>query len=129
MTSWLTVTQALVYIDKEPGDVSVPALSGALDAAREWVEEKRSDLWITDDNDERVFQPTQSVMLGTAMLANRFYERRSSPLGVASFSEFSTGTILRWDPDMAKLLGIGSEGKFVFGAGGYCPPEVVEESA
>lgn len=129
MSSWLTVPQALVLIDKEPGDVGVPAFSGALNGAREWVETKRSDLFITDEDDERVFQPGAGVLLGTAMLANRFYERRSSPLGVASFSEFSTGTILRWDPDMAKLLGIGTEGAFVFGAAGYVPAEIVEESA
>jgi hypothetical protein len=50
------------------------------------------------------------------MLAHRWYSRRGSPLGVAGYAELGVAGILRFDPDIAKLLGLGTEGPFVFGA-------------
>lgn len=123
MAEWLTESQALALIALTPGDVDATAFGGALEAARDHVEGKRSDLFVpadpvTDPPAPPVFTPGGDVLLGTAMLAHRWYERRSSPLGAAEFSEFGAGTILRHDPDIAKLLGIGTEGAFLFGAGG-----------
>lgn len=117
MSEWLTSTQALVLIGQASGDVDLPTFEGALAAARTVVEGKRSDL-----KDGSIFTPNDAIKLGTAMLANRWYERRSSPLGAAQFSEFGAGTILRYDPDIGRLLGIGTEGSFNFGAAGYVAP-------
>lgn len=120
MSDWLTVPQALVLIGQESGDVDEPTFTGALDAACTKVEEKRSDL-----KDGSAFAADAAIKLGTAMLAHRLYARRGSPLGAAQFTEFGAGTILRYDPDIGRLLGLGTEGKFNFGAAGYTPP--VEE--
>jgi hypothetical protein len=97
----------------------VAALDGAIAAAVAYVEEHRADLF--NDADPPVFVETPTIELGTAMLANRWYQRRSSPLGPATYSEFGGSPLLRHDPDIAKLLGIGGEGRFVFGAAGYKP--------
>lgn len=123
MSTWLDVPQALVLIGQESGDVDEPTFEGALDAACALVERKRSDLFNTEDPPE--FVADAAIKLGTAMLTHRLYARRSSPLGAAQFTEFGAGTILRYDPDIGRLLGIGTEGGFVFGAAGYVP--VVEE--
>jgi hypothetical protein len=123
MADWLTDSQARALIGLESGDTSDDtAFGGALEAARDWVESKRPDLVVAGDPlaepptaDE--FVPNDAIKLGTAMLAHRWYQRRTTPLGTAQFSEFGGGrSILRYDPDIARLLGIGTEGAFMFGA-------------
>lgn len=124
MSVWLSVPQALALIEQASGDVDQPAFGGALDAACAVVERKRSDLWTDpdpeDDEDAPLFVADAAIRLGTAMLAHRLYARRSAPLGAAQFTEFGAGTILRYDPDIGRLLGIGTEGGFNFGAAS-CP--------
>lgn len=82
-------------------------------AACEYVEGKRKDLFSTAVPPMFVAGPM--IKLGTAMLANRLYARRTSPLGASQNVEFGGSDFLRQDPDIAKLLGIGIEGKPVFG--------------
>lgn len=125
MSVWLTVTQALVLIGQESGDVDEATFAGSLDAACALVERKRPDL---ATGDPAVFNPDAAIELGTAMLAHRYYARRSAPLGAAQFTEFGAGTILRYDPDIGRLLGLGTEGGFVFGAAA-CPVEVEDEAS
>lgn len=129
MARWLEVPQALALIGQASGDTNVDenAFEGALDAACEFVQDKRPELWSTPVDDEpAVFEAGARIKLGAAMLAHRLYERRSSPLGAAQYTEFGAGTILRYDPDIGRLLGIGSEGGFNFGGAGWVA-EVVEE--
>lgn len=134
MAEWLSDLQARALIGLEPGEVSDDtAFGGALEAARDWVEKKRSDLMVAGDPEadpptEDVFAADNAIKLGTAMLAHRWYVRRTSPLGSAQYSEFGSGTILRYDPDIAKLLGIGTDGKFVFGAAVPVVEVLVEET-
>lgn len=89
---------------------------GAVAAAVDYVsgpQGKRRDLWSTAE--PPVYQATASIRLGTAMLANRWYTRRVSPLGTSQNVEFGGSDFLRQDPDIAKMLGLGSEGAFVVG--------------
>jgi hypothetical protein len=89
---------------------------GAVAAAVDYVSGplgRRRDLWSTDP--VPVYQATASIRLGTAMLANRWYTRRVSPLGVSQNVEFGGSDFLRQDPDIAKMLGLGSEGAFAIG--------------
>lgn len=67
--------------------------------------------------DEAGFDPPGDVFLGAVMLAARWFQRRGSVLGTsASYSDFGTTTILRHDPDIARLLRIGHHAGFTFGA-------------
>lgn len=120
MADWLTAEQAVALVESS-ATAANPAWVGAVDAACAWVEDKRKDLLV---GTPAVFTPDAAVKLGTAMLANRWYNRRVSPLGTSQNAEFGGTEFLRQDPDVAKLLGIGLEGKFVFGAAGYVPPVV-----
>lgn len=44
--------------------------------------------------------------LGTVMLAGRWFQRRNSLTGVASFGEFGPAYVKQYDPDAALLLGL-----------------------
>jgi hypothetical protein len=111
MTTWLDPDVALAMVEGT-APASSPAWIADVAAARAYVEGKRKDLFV---GDPAVFTPGADVKLGTAMLANRFYARRTSPLGASQNVEFGGTEILRQDPDIAKLCGIGTEGKFVIG--------------
>jgi hypothetical protein len=79
-------------------------------AAAAVVERARKDLLLTeivDDVPVVTFTPDAAVKLAGLMLASRYYARRGSALGVASFGEFGATEILRYDPDVASLLGLG----------------------
>lgn len=72
------------------------------------------------------YAPNDDVKLGAVMLAGRLFARRGTPLGVAGFSEFGGNAMLRHDPDIARLLGIGPHRAFVFGAPALPVEEEVE---
>jgi hypothetical protein len=116
-SEWLSSTSALALIGQRAGAVDDAAFDGSVAAARAYVERVRDDLFvIAGDPPVSTFTPRPDVLLGTAMLAHRLYERRSAPLGSAEYAEFGgPGTILRYDPDIARLIGIGTEGRFVVG--------------
>lgn len=112
------------------------AMSEQVDAAvleelckgvRSWVESKRSDLFGEDDAGQPAFLVTESVRLGAAMLVWRLYKRRETPLGILGATEDGYTGIVREDPDIARLLGIGSAGRFVFG--GHNPTTSLEGGA
>lgn len=115
--TWLepsTVTAVLGASLSEQLDET--ALAAVLPGTRSYVEGKRADL-VTGD--PAVFTPTPAVVLGAAMLAYRLYQRRTTPLGILGATEDGYTGIIREDPDIARLLGVGGAGKFVFG--GYNP--------
>lgn len=126
-STWLTsaVVAALLGSDLAES-VDAASMQQFCNGAASYVEGRRSDLWATVD-DALVFQPTPAVVTGASMLAYRFYARRTSPLGVIGFTEDGAMGILKDDPDIARLLGIGRHGRFVFGAAGYVPDVVVVE--
>jgi hypothetical protein len=91
------------------------AFTSATAAAVAFVEDKRKDL--KTGQEELPFDATDDVIHGTAMLAARLYERRGSLMGVAASSGYeAAGQILRYDPDIEQLLGIGKSRPFGFGA-------------
>lgn len=126
MAGWLTssvVKAALgasLSADIEEGEGEDPGpLDKAADAAQLYVERMRKDLFVPaeDEEDPDVFTPGADVIHGGALLAYRFYSRRNNPLGVLGFTDDGASGILRDDPDIARLLGIGVHGGgFVFGA-------------
>lgn len=99
------------------GDLDTGALQLCCDAARSFVEDRRADLWVSDGADPPVFtyEPTDAVVHGAAMYAYRLYHRRKSPLGILGTTDVGPAGILREDPDIARLLGIGLGRRFGFG--------------
>lgn len=117
MADWLTPDQVIAWA-RQDGTVSPDdaSLTSCVRAATAWVQNARSDLDWTKINTDPATVPAD-VLLGSIMLAYRWYQRQGSPLGVAGYQDFGTQPILRHDPDIARLLGIGWEGRFVFAAG------------
>lgn len=111
MTSWLEPDEAKALVTASVS-VDDPAWIGDVAAARDYIEEKRKDLLV---GTPPTFTPGAAVKLGTAMLAHRLWMRRTSPLGTSQNVEFGGSDFLRQDPDIAKLCGIGIEGKFAIG--------------
>lgn len=111
--------------------VDAGPLAAVLPGVRAYVERRRSDLFVTDDEDPPVttFEPTPDVVLGAAFLAWRLYARRKSPLGVVGATEDGYSGILREDPDIARLLGIAAGGRFVFGASKSAAERAAEAEA
>lgn len=49
-----------------------------------------------------------NVVRGAEMMAGRLFRRRESPAGVAAFGDMGAVYVMRNDPDVAMLLGLGS---------------------
>lgn len=83
-------------------DLDAAAMTACAEAAAAWVDEHVS--FVLDETSDR---PSAAIVLGTVLLAARWYGRRSSPSGVASFGEFGPAYVKARDPDVAMLLGLG----------------------
>lgn len=125
MAEWLSEALAAALVQASVGTNDAD-WNGAVAAAVAYVEDKRRDLNV---GDPAVFTPGADVLYGTAMLANRWYTRRTSPLGASQNVEFGGSDFLRQDPDIAKLLGIGIEGKPVFGGARAAELDALEAEA
>lgn len=125
---WLAPSAVLTYA-RQDGDIAPddPAVVSATDGAAAVVQRlvDRID-WTTVTDATTV---PADVMLGAIMLAWRFYQRRNSPLGVSGYQDFGTSPLLRHDPDIARLFGIGPEGAFVFGSAGVTSAEAAANYA
>ncbi len=82
------------------GELDAAAMTACAEAAAAWVAEHVNPPLV----DAR---PSAAIVLGTVLLAARWYGRRSSPSGVASFGEFGPAYVKSRDPDVAMLLGLG----------------------
>lgn len=120
MTDWIDTAAVKDFLGDD-GPVTDDGLALALEAAVVYVETEaasvsvRPELWT--GTDPAVFTPNAMIRQGTAMLAARWFTRRNSLTGTTGgYGEFGTGTILRYDPDIARLLRIGTFKPFTFGA-------------
>lgn len=84
-------------------------------AAGDYCERQRPDLYApaTETTPAR-FAATPSVVQAGVLSAARLYARIGSPAGLAAYAEIGAAEILRIDPDVTRLLGVGR----------YAPPRV-----
>lgn len=125
MNEWMTVADVRAWTDvtDETTDAS---LQLAVDAVVAYVPTAsvRTKAYYTPADPlaeptpiEESFDPPGDIKLGGIMLAARWHDRRGATLGTTGYTEFGTGTILRHDPDIARLLGLGTSATtFSFGA-------------
>lgn len=75
-------------------------------------------LWVVPEGEtDPVFTPGADVEWGAVMLAARLHARRGATLGMVTGYQDFAGMVVRFDPDVARMLKIGSaSGGFVFGA-------------
>lgn len=87
-------------------------------AAADVVERLRYDritVVITAEGTEVTFDPSPAIVEAGVLLAARLYARKGSPGGLASFGDFGPGAVLRVDPDVERLLGVGRYSRPVVG--------------
>jgi hypothetical protein len=111
VAEWLSAAEAAGLVSATVG-ANDADWNGSHAGAVAYVERVRKDLFA---GDPLVFVADGAIKYGTALLTNRLYTRRTSPLGTSQNVEFGGSDFLRQDPDIQKLLGIGSEGVPVFG--------------
>lgn len=112
----------MILSDDDPGWLPADLVAGELQGVDfplpDDVEQKRAAVVAFVERNRRdlfaaggLFVPTDDVVAGALMLVGRLHARKGSPQGLASFGEFGASAVLRIDPDVERLLGIGRAGK------------------
>jgi hypothetical protein len=110
--AWITSADVAVTMGRSLAEGTPEDLDNARKAAAEFVEGRRRDLvWL----DATKTDVPADVWLGTVLLVNRYLARRGSPTGVAEFGDFGPAAVVRTDPDVERLLGLGRYGRPVIG--------------
>jgi hypothetical protein len=116
--AWLPAERVLRWLQLEAEAEGSPLRLVAEDcraAAADHLEQQRLDLWadVLDLETDpptvvgRTFVASDSLVQAGVLVTARLYARRSSPAGLASYGEFGAAEVLRLDPDVARLAGLG----------------------
>lgn len=111
---WLPAADVLAYLKVDPASENAAAVLAARSAAVRVVERQRRDLTLDTlpvPLDDATKADLGDVILGALMLVGRLYARKGTPEGIATFGELGATMILRSDPDISMLLGIGRHGR------------------
>lgn len=112
---WLPIQRVTRHIGL-PDDAPVPVgVDEKRRAAAAVVERARKDLFGVDEVGAQTFAGDDAVVEGAALYAARLYARRETPAGLASYGEFGPAPVLRLDPDVERLLGLGRYAKPALG--------------
>lgn len=104
---WLPAADVRTWLQlADDADVEVVRM-----AAADYCEEQRPDLLaiVLEDGEPvgTLFAATPKIVQAGLLAAGRLWARKGSPAGLASYGEFGAAEILRLDPDVARLLGVG----------------------
>lgn len=113
--AWLPPERVLAWLQLEADAQLSPVAESCRLAAADYLEQQRRDLWtpaVVDAETLEVltpatFTPSEAVVQAGVLVAARIYARRSSPAGLASYGELGPAEVLRLDPDVARLAGLG----------------------
>lgn len=105
--SWLPIAAVLEQTGVKAGSADEAGVDRRRVATAAFVERHRRDLAGVDLDGTPTFTPTPDVVEGAILLAARLHARKGSPTGIASYGEFGPAAVLRFDPDIDRLLGIG----------------------
>ena len=110
--AWLPSARVQRWLQVDPADDVAAVVEDCRVSAASWCEDQRRDLVVvTYDVDcvvlAETFTPTERVVQAAVLATSRLYARRSSPAGLASYGEFGAAEVLRLDPDVSRLLGVG----------------------
>lgn len=113
MHEWLPAADVLDHVGVEAETPAVAGVERARLAAASIIERNRPDL-VDAFNADPPTIGAEFVEAG-CLLAARLHARKGSPAGIASYGEFGASAILRFDPDVAMLIGVGRAAKPVIG--------------
>lgn len=101
--AWLPADQLAAWLQLDQVPADAPQRRTAEDcrrAAAAWIEDQRRDV-------DYAGEVSPALVQAGVLAAARLYARRSSPAGLASFGEFGAAEVLRGDPDVTRLAGLG----------------------
>ena len=102
LAPWLPIDEVLVWLKVSRDDPELVAIAETCRvAAAAYCVEQRPDLAPEQLGEHR------GLRMAALLSCARLYARRNTPTGLASFGEFGASDILRFDPDVARLLGTG----------------------
>lgn len=104
--SWLPLADVLAHVGVAATSGNADDVDRARLAATAYVERLRPDLLDTTVT-PAVFRATPDVAEGALLVAARLHARKGSPAGLASYGEFGPAAVLRFDPDVERLLSLG----------------------
>lgn len=115
---WLPVDLVAGWLKVSPEDAQVEQVRRA---AADYCQDVQRGLWVDvlDESDPpvvigRLYAATDRVVQAGLIAAGRLWARKTSAAGLVSYGEFGASEILRLDPDVERLLGVGR----------YAPPVV-----
>ena len=104
---WLPLADVLAWLKLTEATENAARADLCRKAAAKAIERHRPELADLEPGAEA----DADVVEGAVLLTARLYARNGTPVGVATFGELGAATILRSDPDIAMLCGIGRFGK------------------
>lgn len=116
---WLPVSAVLDHLGVAPDSPEAARAGAAIERARlaaaDYCERNRQDLFpVVDLTVSPVvrgpFTPGPAVVEAGVLAAARLYARKGSLVGLAAYAEFAA-QILRTDPDVGLMLGVGRYAK------------------
>lgn len=113
--AWPPLAETLAWLKITAESPAAEVVGLVVDAAAGYVVEHRPSLFPVPPAEPLTEAPSDNVGLGTVLLAARLYSRAGSPTGIAAFAEFGPASILRLDPDIERLLGLGRNAAPVVG--------------
>ena len=106
--AWLPLADVLRHVAASGANVEQTAdVDRVRLAAAAYVERLRPDLVKLDAGAVPRFLGGPDVVEGALLLAARLVARKASPTGLANYGEFGPATVMRLDPDVERLLGLG----------------------
>lgn len=130
--TWLDPAEVVTALGEDLGPIiDDGALAFWTAAARDYVEDVRPDLLVVTFAEDGVtvesssYVPTDRVKGGTVLLAHRLYQRRNAALGIVGVTSDAVASVIRNDPDVERMLGIGRSRKWRFGAARTTTVEVL----
>lgn len=115
---WLDAAEARGYLKVTAGTDAAGVVESCRVAAARVIERQRPEVGLelldpagTPADADRLAGELADLVLGGILLTARLYARKGSPQGVATFGELGASMILRTDPDIGMLCGIGRYGK------------------
>jgi hypothetical protein len=112
--AWLPMAEVRSHLGLAVDDPDPDGLELARKAAAAYVERVRPDRFGVVDGED-VATIDDAILAGAVILTARLFARRQSPAGIASYGEFGPAQVLRLDPDVERLIGVGRYARPTFG--------------
>lgn len=100
---WLSPTLLAGWVKVDAEADNAANVEQARQAAADWIQDQRKDLWTTVD-DVPTFVATPRIVQAGVIAAGRLLTRAGNLAGLVNYGEFA-GAVLRNDPDVRQMLG------------------------